>query len=87
MIGLLSLYALWFLKGDKLTTLRLSVILASFYWITQAGAILFPGTALTDPEFSHPGQAPVQLIVDVVMLAILGLGYALELNRLKYAFI
>ncbi|WP_299289502.1 DUF6640 family protein [uncultured Mucilaginibacter sp.] len=83
MIGLLSLYVLWLQKGDKITMLRLSVILASFYWITQAGAILFPGTALIDPEFAHPGQLPAQLIVDVVMLVMLGVGYMLEMNRLK----
>ena len=83
MIGLLSLYVLWLQKGDKITMLRLSAILASFYWITQAGAILFPGTALIDPEFAHPGQLPAQLIVDVVMLVMLGVGYMLEMNRLK----
>ncbi len=85
MIGLLSLYVLWLQKGNKITMLRLSAILASFYWITQAGAILFPGTALIDPEFAHPGQLPAQLIVDVVMLVMLGVGYMLETNRLKHS--
>ena len=84
MIGLLSLYVLWFQKGDKKTMLNLAAILASFYWITQAGSILFPGTALTDPEFSHPGQLPAQLIVDVVMLVMLCVGYLLEIKRLKH---
>lgn len=84
MIGLLAIYVLWFQKGDKKTMLRLAVILASFYWITQAGAITFPGTALVDPEFARPGQPPIQLIVDVVMLAMLTLGYLLEMKRLKH---
>lgn len=86
MIGLLSLYVLWFQKGDKKTMLRLAAILASFYWITQAGAILFPGTALVDPEFARAGQLPAQLIVDVVMLVMLGVGYLLEVKRLKHSF-
>lgn len=82
-IGLLSLWVLWFLNTDKLNKLRLSTILASLYWLTQAGSILFPGTALVDPEFSHVGQLPAQLIVDVVMLTMLALGYKLETNLLK----
>jgi len=32
-IGLLSLWVLWFQKGDKAISLRLAVVLASFYWI------------------------------------------------------
>jgi hypothetical protein len=84
MLGLLSLWLLWIQKGDKIAFLRLAALVASFYWITQAGAILFPGTALVDPEFSHPGQLPAQLIVDVAMLVLLSLGYLLEVNRLKH---
>lgn len=82
-IGLLSLWIIWYQKMDTLYKLRMAAILASFYWITQAGAITFPGTALVDPEFAHSGQAPAQLIVDVVMLTMLAIGYYLELNRLK----
>ena len=82
-IGLLSLWVLWWLKGDKLTFLRISTVLASLYWLTQAGSILFPGTALVDPQFAHPGQAPAQLIVDAVMLTLLAIGYPMEANRLN----
>ena len=76
-IGLLSLWLLWFQNGEQTMMLRLSMVLASFYWITQAGSISFPGTALVDPEFARPGQLPAQLIVDVVMLAMLALAYLL----------
>ena len=82
-IGLLALWVLWAQPAAALQKLRLATILASFYWLTQAGAILFPGTALVDPEFAHPGQLPAQLIVDVVMLGLLALAYALELARLR----
>lgn len=82
-IGLISLWVLWILKGDKKTMLQISTVLASIYWLTQAGSLLFPGTALVDPQFSHPGQAPAQLIVDVVMLTLLAIGYPLEVKRLR----
>jgi hypothetical protein len=75
MLGFLTL---WMLKGNNL---RLTVVIASFYWLGQVGAICFPGTALTDPEFIHAGQLPAQLIVDVVMLGMLTLAYLLEVRR------
>src|ERR1700753_435751 len=46
--GLLALWLLWLQKADYRNKLGLSIILASLYWITQFGAIFFPGTALTD---------------------------------------
>ena len=82
-IGLTSLWIIWYQKTETLYKLRTASLLASFYWITQAGAITFPGTALHDPQFSRPGQAPAQIIVDVVMLVMLATGYLLELTRLK----
>jgi len=82
-LGLLALWILWFPQSEKINTMRLSTILASLYWLTQAGALLFPGTALTDPEFTHPGQPPAQLIVDIVMIVILIIAYWLEIRRLK----
>jgi len=82
-LGLLALSVLWFQQSEKINKLRLSTILASLYWLTQAGALLFPGTALTDPEFTHPGQPPAQLIVDIVMIVILTIAYWFEIRRLK----
>ncbi len=84
-IGLLALWVLWAQATTSLNRLRLAAVLASFYWLTQAGSILFPGTALVDPEFARPGQLPVQLLVDVAMLSLIAVGYWLELARLKRA--
>lgn len=81
-IGLLSLVLLWLVRGDDRRRMHGACILASLYWLTQAGAILFPGTALVDPEFAHPGDLPVQLIVDAVMLSILAAGLLMETHRL-----
>lgn len=82
-LGLFALWILWVFKGDKFTQLRFSTILASLYWLTQAGSVLFPGTALVDPEFAHQGQLPAQLIVDVVMILLLAIAYPMELKRIK----
>ncbi|HEX4354300.1 MAG TPA: DUF6640 family protein, partial [Polyangiales bacterium] len=45
-IGLLALAVLF---SRKLHAFPLAVVLASLYWLTQMGALLFPGTALIDP--------------------------------------
>ncbi|WP_284461937.1 DUF6640 family protein [Chryseobacterium sp.] len=81
-LGLLSLWFLWVQKGDRWVVFRLSIIFASLYWITQAMSILFPGTALFDPEFSYPGQWPVQFILDGVMFLLLIVAYILESKHL-----
>ena len=81
-LGLLSLWTLWIENADALLRLRLATLLAGFYWLTQMGAILLPGTALVDPEFARPGSLPAQLIVDVVMLSLLVVAYPLERRRL-----
>ncbi len=82
-LGLLALWVLWGRRADAGLRLQLATVLASFYWLTQMGATLFPGTALADPEFTYPGQPPAQLIVDVVMLGLLLVGYLLEAARLR----
>jgi hypothetical protein len=82
-IGITALWMLWFADVKELLKLRLTIVLASFYWITQVGATLFPGTALTDPEFHYPGEPPHQLIVDIVMLILLSTGYWLEQRRIN----
>jgi hypothetical protein len=80
-LGLLALAVLWQHRVEAGERLRLATLLASFYWLTQAGAALFPGTALVDPQFAHPGQLPAQLLVDVVMVLLALLGYAVERRR------
>ena len=84
-VGLLALGVLWRAQFEAVARLQLASTLASLYWLTQAGSILFPGTALVDPQFAHPGQLPVQLLVDVGMLTLLLVGYGLERARLRRA--
>ena len=81
--GLLALWVLWVQKTDARNKLGLSITLASLYWITQFGALFFPGTALSDPEFSRPGQQPAQLYIDMAMVALLTIAFIFENKRIK----
>jgi hypothetical protein len=77
-LGLCALGLLWLVRDTDRRAVHLAGLLASLYWLTQAAALLFPGTALVDPEFSHLREMPAQLIVDGVMLALLAAGLLLE---------
>jgi hypothetical protein len=79
-LGLSTLYYLYRpqYKSDSVFT---ATLLCSMYWITQASAILYPGTAWVDPEFGTDSDAP-QLKVSTVFLGITWLGYWLETRRL-----
>ncbi|RYE20321.1 MAG: acetyltransferase [Sphingobacteriaceae bacterium] len=80
--GLLALWVLWIQRTDERNKLILSAVLASLYWITQFGAVFFPGTALVDPQFAQPDQLPAQLIVDIIMVAMLTVACLLERKKL-----
>lgn len=79
-LGALCLWFLWGQRGNPRAALKLAVVFGGLYWLTQAGALLFPGTALTDPEFYQP--QPRQLYLDAVLALALCLGYVLEARRL-----
>ncbi len=75
----LSVSVLWFMwrrSGDRKSNLLAAVIFAALYFITQAGSIAFPGTAFFDPEFAM--AIPIQPIIDVIVLGLLGVAYYLE---------
>ena len=60
--------------------LQLAILAGAIYWIAQAGAILFPGTAFVDPEFADriprvAGFQPNQVVIDLLFLTILGLAW------------
>jgi hypothetical protein len=68
LLGVVSLVLLWG-KHD----LRSAVLTCSLYWLAQLGSLLFPGTALIDPEFRnrHGGRAPMQPLLASVLLCLL----------------
>jgi hypothetical protein len=91
LLGLLAAWFTWRRSGDPRENLLFASILASLYWITQAGAGLLPNTALVDPEFitaSTPrlfGMTGPQPVIDVALLALVVGGYVLERRRLRAA--
>ena len=58
-------------------SLRVAVILASLYWVTQLSAILYPGSLAVDPEF---GDGFPQAYFCVGLLSMVGVGALLELR-------
>lgn len=83
----LSVFFLWSRRSYGVAQLRLAVTFAALYWVTQGTAILYPGTALVDPEYA--GSFPVilgielnQQLGEVVFLVLLAVGYRLERRRL-----
>jgi len=78
-LGLLSLWLLWRKKKISSFDFNLAVVIASLYWVTQASAILYPGTAFFDPNTvdlprSHVFGFPVQVVLQMVLYLLLGGG-------------
>lgn len=82
-LGFSALWFVWRHSGNTKTNLLAAGGFAALYWIAQAGSIAFPGTALFDPEFAPNSALPVQVIMDVIILGVLGFGYRLESGRLS----
>lgn len=87
-LGLLTQFILW-RPSPKPTALsaRLekervqhAALVASLYWVTQASAILYPGTATMDPEFGDGGP---QMYLSGGLLTIVALGYWLGVQGLE----
>jgi hypothetical protein len=60
---------------DKRTALIATTSFAALYWVTQAMAIVYPGTAFMDPEFNTPSAyllgLPAQVVIDVIALCLI----------------
>jgi hypothetical protein len=92
MLGLVTLYCTW-LRGA--VSLKQSVneatVVVSLYWLSQFPAVLFPGTALTDPGGNHLTPPMIfgvlefnQITMDLlVVLPLIAIGYGLESKRLR----
>ena len=57
LLGIAALFFTWRRKGDARTNLMAAAMFASFYWVSQAMAFLFPGVAWTDPNLLKPGES------------------------------
>jgi hypothetical protein len=66
LLGAVSLGLLWY-RND----LHAAVLTSSLYWVAQLGSLVFPGTALVDPEFRERkgARAPMQPLLASILLA------------------
>ena len=76
LLGVMTLFFAWRRSSDRITSIWAASGFASIYWITQALAIIYPGTAAVDPEYKTPGSYPLgiasQYYIDAVFLVIIG---------------
>lgn len=82
-LGLLSLWLLWRKAKPGKFEFNLAVLVASLYWITQASAILYPGTDFFDPDTvnlprSHVFGLPIQVALQAVLYALLGISLGIR---------
>lgn len=87
-LGLLSLWLLWRKREISNFDFGLAVLIASLYWITQASAILYPGTDFFDPNTvnlprSHAFGLPIQVALQIVLYSLLGLAVTVRLKTAK----
>ena len=83
----LTLWETWRPGPTDRSRLRWATTMGGLFWLTQAPAILFPGTAFVDAEnglqTTRVGPVPVNQLtaVGALVLPLLSAGYALELRR------
>jgi hypothetical protein len=70
---------------DRMSTLIATTSFAAMYWVTQALAIVYPGTAFVDPEFNTPGAyllgLPAQVTIDIIALCLISVALYLAARR------
>ena len=83
-----ALFYAW--RQDSTTShLHTAILIASLYWFSNLGSILFPGTAFADPERAGKGLifgVPGAAVHGCVQLVLLGIAFLLSRsNRRKTA--
>jgi hypothetical protein len=70
---------------DRNATLVATTSFAALYWVTQALAIVYPGTAFVDPEFDTPRAyllgLPAQATIDIIALSLIAVASYLAARR------
>jgi hypothetical protein len=84
LFGLCSIFFAWRRSNDRLTSVLATTIFSAVYWVAQAGAILYPGTAAFDPDTVTPRSTfigvPVQIYVQLFCFILTGLAAWLALK-------
>jgi hypothetical protein len=83
-LGICSVFFAWRRTNERLNTVLAASMFAAIYWITQLGALLYPGTAVFDPDTITPASIilgiPGQVYAEVFFLALTGLATWLALR-------
>jgi hypothetical protein len=70
--------------NERLTSVLAASFFGAIYWVAQAGAILYPGTAVFDPDTIKPmsmiSGIPVQTWGEIFFLILIGLATWLALK-------
>ena len=70
---------------DRSSTLIATTSFAALYWVTQALAIVYPGTAFVDPEFDTSRAyllgLPAQVTIDLIALSLIAVASYLAARR------
>ena len=70
---------------DRAVTLVATTAFAALYWVTQAMAIVYPGTAFVDPEFNGPSAyllgLPAQVVIDIIVLSLIAFATAYAVRK------
>ncbi|WP_267382401.1 MULTISPECIES: DUF6640 family protein [unclassified Sphingomonas] len=79
-LGGLTLALAWGKSGEARNRVDMSAVAAASFWLTQAGSLLFPGTAVVDPEFGERlpkigGMTVTQAHADVLLLGVLAMAW------------
>jgi hypothetical protein len=83
-LGILPIFFAWRKTTDRLNGVLAASCFSSIYWVTQAGAIFYPGTAAFDPEFITPTSyllgLPQQSYIQIFYLVLTGIATWLALR-------
>jgi hypothetical protein len=70
---------------DKTLVLVSTTASAAMYWVTQALAIVYPGTAFMDPEFNTPSAyllgLPAQVTIDIIALLLIAFATSYAIRK------
>jgi hypothetical protein len=84
LLGIFSVIFAWRKTNDRLTSVLAASLFAAVYWFAQIGALLYPGTAVFDPDTITPASMilgiPGQVYAELVFLSLTALATWLALK-------
>ncbi|MEU4596213.1 DUF6640 family protein [Nocardia sp. NPDC023988] len=83
LLGVIALVLLMRRGGDRFPALGWACAVLAVPWLALLGALLFPGTAIQDPEFDNPSALGLhpQILLSLILLALLLAAVALAARQ------